>query len=340
MPDPRFFSVAGPFSLQEVAEISRAELGKGADPETVISDVAPLDTAGPGEISFLDNKLYLSLFTESQAGVCLVDPGLASKAPSHMTLLLTKEPCHGFARVAEAFYPEPAPEPATAPMVSVSDRAAIGDGCRIELGVVIGAGAEIGRRCRIGANTVIGGGVVVGDDCRIGPSVTLSYLIAGSRVIIHPGVRIGQDGFGFALGEKQHIKVPQLGRVRIGDDVEIGANTTIDRGAVSDTVIGDGCKIDNLVQIGHNVRLGRNCVIVSQVGISGSTIIGDSVMLGGQAGLAGHLRVGDGARVAAQGGVMRDIDAGTTVGGFPAVPMREWMRSVALIKRMSKKQGG
>ncbi|HIJ42476.1 MAG TPA: UDP-3-O-(3-hydroxymyristoyl)glucosamine N-acyltransferase [Rhodospirillaceae bacterium] len=340
MPDPRFFSVAGPFSLQEVAEISRAELGKGADPEIVISDVASLDAAGPGEIGFLDNKLHLSLFTESRAGVCLVDPGLASKAPSHMTLLLTKEPHHGFARVAEAFYPEPAPEPATAPTVCVSDRAAIGEGCRIETGVVIGAGAEIGRRCRIGANTVIGGGVVLGDDCRIGPLVTLSYLIAGSRVIIHPGVRIGQDGFGFALGEKQHIKVPQLGRVRIGDDVEIGANTTIDRGAASDTVIGDGCKIDNLVQIGHNVRLGRNCMIVSQVGISGSTILGDSVMLGGQAGLAGHLRVGDGARVAAQGGVMRDIDAGTTVGGFPAVPMREWMRSVAAIKRMIKKQGG
>ncbi len=340
MPDRHFFSVAGPFSLQEVAEISRAELGEGADSEIMVSDIAPLDTAGPGEISFLDNKLYLSLFTKSQAGVCLVDPGLASKAPSHMALLLTKEPYHGFARIADAFYPEPAPEPGSAPSASISDQATISKDCRIEAGVVIEAGAEIGRRCRIGANTVIGGGVVLGNDCRIGPSVTLSYLIAGSRVVIHPGVRIGQDGFGFALGRKQHTKVPQLGCVRIGDDVEIGANTTIDRGAAPDTVIGDGCKIDNLVQIGHNVRLGRNCVVVSQVGISGSTRIGDSVMIGGQSGLAGHLRVGDDVRIAARSGVTRNIDAGTTVGGFPAAPIREWLRGVAAIKRMGKKQGG
>ena len=165
-----------------------------------------------------------------------------------------------------------------------------------------------------------------------------SYAIVGARTIVHGGARIGQDGFGFALGADGHLKVPQLGRVLIGDDVEIGANTTIDRGAGPDTVVGDGTKIDNLVQIAHNVRIGRGCVIVAQVGISGSTRIGDFVMLGGQAGLTGHLVVGDGAKVAAQAGVMRDIEPGTTVGGSPAMPQRQWLKSVAMIERMTRKE--
>ena len=177
----------------------------------------------------------------------------------------------------------------------------------------------------------------MGDDCDVGSCATLTYCVLGRGVIIHPGVRIGQDGFGFALGASDHVKVPQVGRVVIEDDVEIGANSTIDRGTGPDTVIGAGTKIDNLVQIAHNVRLGRGCVVVSQVGISGSTDIGDFVMMGGQAGLTGHLSIGAGARIAAQSGVMRDVEPGATVAGSPAMPVRQHWRQVATVANLARK---
>lgn len=341
MADPRFFTIAGPFPLKKLAAIAGAEIGGvGADPEALFHDVAPLSRAGARDVSFLDNRRYLNEFRASRAGACLVAPDMAKAAPEDMKLLVTKEPYAAYARVAWAFYPAPVPEPAVDPRAVVSPVANVGDGCRIDAGAVIGARAAIGQRCHIAANAVIGDGVVVGDDSTVGPGASLAYCIVGARVIIHAGVRIGQDGFGFALGPKEHAKVPQLGRVIIGDDVEIGANTTVDRGAGPDTVIGAGTKIDNLVQIAHNVELGRGCVVVAQVGISGSTKIGDFVMLGGQAGLTGHLAIGSGVKIAAQAGVMRDIEPGVTVGGSPAVPMREWLRSVAVLSRLAKKEGG
>jgi len=180
---------------------------------------------------------------------------------------------------------------------------------------------------------------VLGADVRVGANVSISHALIGARVRLYPGVRIGQDGFGFALDPARFIKVPQLGRVIIEDDVEVGANTTIDRGAVPDTIIGAGTMIDNLVQIGHNVQIGRGCVLVSQVGISGSTRLGDHVMIGGQAGLSGHLTIGSGARIGAQAGVMRDVAPGETVLGAPALPMREFFRQVAALQRLAKKKG-
>ena len=339
MTDKRFFNVSGPFSLAELAVIAGAEIVGSTDASVLFSDVAPLSDAEPGMVSFLDNKRYSEAFAVSRAGVCVVRPTMVGKAPEGMALLTCDDPYHGYARIARAFYPAEQSAPQIAEGSFIDPSAKLGADCRVEPGAVIGAGVEIGDRCLIGANAVIGKGVIIGTDCSIGPLTTLACCLIGDKVILHTGVRIGQDGFGFALGAQGHLKVPQLGRVVIEDDVEIGANTTVDRGTGPDTVIGAGTKIDNLVQIGHNVRLGRNCIIVSQVGISGSSTVGDFVMIGGQVGLAGHLNVGSGVQIAAQSGVMRDIEPGQKVGGSPAAPFRDWMRGIAMIEKMSKKKG-
>ena len=311
----------------------------GANSNATLTDVAPLDKAGASDISFLDNKKYVEAFTVSRAGACLVHPSLAARAPVGMALLLADDPYRAYAMVAQAFYPVPPAVPGIAEGAHVDPSAILAPSVQVEPGAVIGAGAEIGAGCMIGANAVIGAGVVLGETCIVGAGATVSHAIVGNRVNIYPGVRIGQDGFGFAMGALGHLKVPQLGRVVIEDDVEIGANATIDRGAGPDTVIGTGCRIDNLVQIGHNVQLGRGCVIVAQVGISGSTRLDDFVVVGGQAGITGHLQIGAGARIAAQSGVMRNIEAGNTVGGSPAVPMTEWLRQSAVLGQLARKKG-
>lgn len=337
MADPRFFRRAGPFSIQQLATLSSAETSPGADPDALYVDVRALDQAAPEHVSFIDNRKYLADFRASKAGVCVAHPDVADGAPAGMTLLTSKQPYAAFGRIAQAFYPGPSAMPTG---LHIDPAAVIGGGCALAPGAVVGAGAEIGKNCSIGANTVIGPGVVIGDGCVIEAGVVLSHCLIGQGCLIHAGAAIGQDGFGFAMGADGPVKVPQLGRVIIGDGVEIGANTTIDRGAGPDTEIGDGCQIDNLVQIGHNVKLGRNCVVVAQVGISGSTTIGDFVMIGGQAGLTGHLTIGDGARIAAQAGVMRDVAPGQTVGGAPAVAMRDWLKQVATLERLTKAKKG
>ena len=288
MADSRFFLHGGPITLEKLADIAGAKIVGKAAPTAEFFDVAPLASAGPGDVSFIDNRRYVSEFKKSGAGACLLQADLVDDAPDGMALLVTEEPYRGYALVAQSFYPATAASGGISPNAVVDPGAKLGRNVGIGPGVVVGADAEIGAETHIGANTVIGDGVTIGDGCLIGPSVTLACCHIGERVILHSGVRIGQDGFGFAPGARGHTKVPQLGRVIIGDDVEIGANSTIDRGAGPDTVIGDGTKIDNLVQIGHNVRVGKRCLIVSQVGISGSCEIGDFVMIGGQAGIAGH----------------------------------------------------
>jgi UDP-3-O-[3-hydroxymyristoyl] glucosamine N-acyltransferase len=335
MADPHFFTVAGPFTAAELARRTGATLqGEGS---RELHDVAPLDAAEPRHLSFLDNRKYLDALRRTRAGACLIHPDLAAQAPKAAVLLVTPEPYRAYALVAQAFYPEAPPQPGLSGRAEIDPTAKLGPGCRVDAFAAIGAGVVIGARCHIGPNATIGINCVIGDDTRIGAGASLSHCLIGNRVRIYPGARLGQDGFGFATAAEGVVKVPQLGRVVVGDDVEIGANSTVDRGAGPDTVIGAGTMIDNLVQIGHNVQVGRQCILVAQVGISGSTKLGDFVTLGGQVGVAGHLTIGKGARVGGKAGVMRDVAAGESLVGSPAIPVREMFRQVAVLAKLAKK---
>ncbi len=340
MADPRFFARADPLSVADIARRVGATIAGAAEAERVLRDVAPLDTATADDLAFLDNRHYLDAFRRTRAGAVIVNAKLAKAAPPGATLLLTEQPHRAYALAAQAFYPEPPPVPGIAPSAVIDGSAELGEGCAIEPNAVIGARVRLGRRCAVGANAVIGAGVELGDDVRIGANASLSHCYIGSRVKIYPGARIGQDGFGFAPDPSAPIKVPQLGRVIIGDDVEIGANTTVDRGAGPDTVIGAGTMIDNLVQIGHNVQIGRCCVIVAQAGVAGSSRLGDYVMIGGQVGVIGHLTVADGARIGGQSGVVRDVLPGETVLGSPAIPIKEYHYMMAFLRRLAAKKKG
>lgn len=337
MADPRFFTNRGPFTLQELARLTGASLPEGTDAGHKILDVAPLSAATGDQLSFLDNVKYKSDFMATKAGACFVSPDMAQFAPSGTALLVHDNPYKAYALAAQAFYPPPKAEGLISDKAHVDPAATIGSGCRIEAGAVVEAGVELGEGCIIESGAVIKSGVRIGAYSRIGSNAVISHADIGSHTSIYRGSCIGQDGFGFAIDPAGFVKVPQLGRVIIGDHVEIGANTTIDRGAGPDTVIGSGTWIDNLVQIAHNVRIGRGCVIVSQVGISGSTVLEDYVMAGGQAGITGHLKIGKGAKVAAQSGVMRDVEAGEQVMGSPAMPSRQFMRQVAALGKLARK---
>jgi len=335
--DARFFGRAGPFALSDVA----AAAGGTTQPcALTLSGVAPLQTAGPEHVSFLDNRKYAPLLETTRAGAVVVHPDLAARVPAGCAAIVTAEPYLGWARVAALFHPTPPPRPGRHPTAVVDAEAQVDPSAEIGPLAVIGARASIGARCRIGPAAVIGEGVVLGADCRIGAHASVSHALVGARSYIYPGARIGQEGFGFATTANGFVTVPQLGRVVIGDDVEIGANSTVDRGSIQDTVIGAGTRIDNLVQLGHNVHLGRCCVIVSQAGISGSTVVEDFVQVGGQAGLTGHLHIGRKARIGAQGGIMTDVPAGADVVGSPAMPVREFFRQVATLRRLAGRAPG
>lgn len=342
MADPRFFRNAGPFTLGELARLTGSSLSENADAALSLRDVAPLDTATREDASFLDNPKYAAAFSASHAGACFVHPKHADKAPADMALLLNENPYLAYAQAAAHFYPPALAQDGVSPAAHIDPTATLGEGCEVAAGAVIGKHVILGNHCVIGPGAVLHEGVTVGDHSRIGANAVLSHTVVGKRCILHPNISIGQDGFGFAKGPRGAVKVPQLGRVLIEDDVEIGAGTCIDRGAGPDTVIGMGAKIDNLVQIGHNVRIGRFAIIVSQVGISGSTEIGDGATLAGQVGIAGHVRIGAGATVAAKAGVHGNIPDGAIYGGYPAVPIMEWRKqaaAVALLTRRKKDKG-
>lgn len=343
MQHPGFFHRAGPFPLADVAKATGAELAPGVDGSIEVSDVRTLVDAGPRDVAFFNNRKYADQLKVTRAGCCLVLPALAPRLPEGTSALLTPEPYRGFAMALMLFYPQSrfsqvAPTDDAARTL-IHPTAELEEGAIVEPGAVIGAEARIGRGTRVAANAVIGYRVCIGRDGYIGPGASLVHTLVGDRVIIHGGVRIGQDGFGFAMGRQGHFKVPQIGRVIIQDDVEIGANTTIDRGALKDTIIGEGTKIDNLVQIGHNVVVGRHCVIVAQVGISGSTELGDFVVMGGQSGAVGHIKIGPGAQIAGASHVAKDVPAMSKLAGTPAKPLTQWARELGMIARLARRGG-
>lgn len=332
-----FFRRRGPFSVAEIAEHSGSQPADSADTGRMLSDIRTLAQAGPPDLAFLDNRKYLRALAETRAGACFLNVRLADELPEGTIGLFTDQPYRAFARALGLFYPEAGrPIVASASPGPVHPEAVIEDGAVIEPGVIIGPHAQIGAGTVIAAGAVVGGFVTVGRDGYIGPNANITHAIIGERVVIHAGVSIGQDGFGFAMGRDGHLKVPQIGRVIIQDDVEIGANSAIDRGALADTVIGEGTKIDNLVQIGHNVMIGRHCVLAGQVGISGSTVLEDFVVMGGQSGCVGHIRIGAGAQIAGNAGVSRSVPRGARWGGSPAQPIEKWSREIAVVKSLSE----
>ena len=331
MPDPRFFEDLGPVPLGELAKLAGAELAKGADARLAIQAVSIVSLAGPGTVTFLSDRKHAAGLAGTKAAACFAPAALADAVPAGCVVLITPTPQGAYAIAARRLHRARILEPGPA----VSPNADLEEGVTLAPGVVIGPGARIGRGTTIGANTVIGPGVAVGRDCTISAQVSIHCALIGDRVQVLAGACVGEPGFGATVGPQGLMDIPQLGRAIIQDSVTVGANTCIDRGAFDDTVVGENTKIDNMVQIAHNVRIGRNCVIAAHSGISGSVTIGDGAQLGGRVGIADHLTIGAGARLAAAAGVMKDIPADETWGGFPARPMRTWLREAGWVARQA-----
>lgn len=341
MSDLRFVSKPAPMTVADIAALTGAEPLASTLLTREINNVAQLDRAGPSDLTFLDHQKYADQLANTRAGCCLIADRFIDRAPTHVALLRTRQPYAAFVSVARKLFAE-ALRPSSllgargiAPGATVHGSARLESSVTVDPGAIVGPGAEVGAGTVIAAGAVIGPNVRIGRDCSIGAGASITHAIIGDRVIVHPGCRIGQDGFGFIMGAGGHLKVPQIGRVIIQDDVEIGACSCIDRGAFRDTVIGEGTKIDNMVQIGHNVAIGRHCIIVATCGIAGSATLGDYVVLGARVGVNDHATIGEGAQIAATSNIHGDVPPGARWGGTPAKPLKAWAREMKWLERMA-----
>ena len=306
------------------------------DPGARVGSVAPLHRAGRSDLTFLATPRYAALLASSSPGILLVTPELATTPGMPSSVVVVEKPLEALLGLLPRLYAIRRQSTGIHSTAHLGRGVILGQDVSIGPYAVIGDGASVGDRTSIDAHVVVGDGVAIGTDCHLFPGVTLySGSVIGNRVIAHSGVRIGGDGYGYVFAKGAHQKIPHVGRCLINDDVEIGANTTIDRGSIDDTVIGAGTKIDNLVQIGHNVSIGKLCLIMSQCGISGSARIGDGCILAGQAGIGGHLEIGDRARIAGQAGVFGNVPAGETWSGYPARPHKESLRASAALFKLA-----
>ncbi len=342
MSDIEFFVPARRYTAAEIAMLTGAEVKTPELADVQVSSIAAATAGGDGTLVFVEGKRNIGLMEGLVAAAVLCTPDLVEKAPAGIAVLVTQRPQYAFAMVGRLLYPDAASPAAMTGETGISPGAHVDPTASLEPGVVVEAGAVVSPGVAIGTGTIIASNAVVGRLCRIGrncyvgPNAVVQYALLGDRVIVHAGAKIGQDGFGFTFGKAGPERIPQIGRVIIQDDVEIGANSAIDRGALADTVIGENTKIDNLVQVAHNVRIGRNCVIAGLTGISGSVTFGDNVMVAGGVGIADHLTIGSGAQLAARSGFMHDVPAGEIWAGYPAKPIGQAMREVAALAKLAK----
>ena len=341
MSDPRFFVKVGPFSLIDSANLINGDMSVENE-SILIEDISTLKFARDNEITFFQDLSYKDDLAKTKARVCLIKKEHKGYAPENIDLIFSSNPYMDFTLISQHFYPNEIFPKSTSSFEkslsnnSIDHSAVIDPTSIIEEGAVIGANVVIEKNSTISSNTVIGKGVEIGSNSFIGSNVTITHSIIGNNIIIHQGTSIGQDGFGFAMSHDGHKKIPQVGRVLIKDNVEIGANCSIDRGSIQDTVIKKGTKIDNMVHIAHNCIIGENCIIAGMVGLAGSTTLEDFVVMGAKSGAVGHITIGKGSQIAAKAGVSKTLPPGKTWAGFPIRELDLWKKDLSSIRKLSK----